>query len=142
MSSKHTVDKSTKGWTQEKFRKVLRGLSYKLRLHMLLRNTFSGLLLLWVLCFAYHFYLYSLFVKWNLISMEWTFGQIIAIIVWVPSFVEYFYIAHGKFTGRSLSPAAYGANKSIFRGHRGRLKIQIPPRRAGAHRQCFLFGRQ
>lgn len=47
--------------------------------------------------------------------------------VWVPSFVEYFYIAHGKFTGRSLSPAAYGANKSIFRGHRGRLKIQIPP---------------
>ena len=52
--------------------------------------------ILWVLCFAYHFYLYSLFVKSRLLAPEWTFGQIIAVTLWVPSIVEFLYIEHGK----------------------------------------------
>ena len=54
--------------------------------------------ILWVLCFAYHFYLYSLFVKSRLLAPTWTFGQIIAVTVWVPSIVEFLYIEHGKYT--------------------------------------------
>ena len=55
------------------------------------------LALVWALCFTYHFYLYSLFTKSHLVSSEWSFGQIIAVTVWIPSIIEYLYIECGKF---------------------------------------------
>ena len=54
------------------------------------------LLIIWALCFTYHFYLYSLFTKSKLVSSEWSFGQIIAVTVWVPWIVEFLYIELGK----------------------------------------------
>lgn len=46
----------------------------------------------WALCFCFQFYLFSVYFKHSLISMEWTLGQIIAITIWTPSIVEYIYI--------------------------------------------------
>ena len=56
----------------------------------------SLLLLMWAFCLAYPFYLYSLFTRANMVSPTWSFGQIIAVTVWVPSIVEFFYIEHGE----------------------------------------------
>ncbi|KAL8708730.1 MAG: hypothetical protein Q9220_006456 [cf. Caloplaca sp. 1 TL-2023] len=57
---------------------------------------YAASLVLWGLCFAYHFYLYSLFTRSNLVSGQWSLGQIIAVMVWIPSVVELLYIEHGK----------------------------------------------
>lgn len=46
----------------------------------------------WSLCFGWQFYLLYSYFKHNLISYEWSFGQIIAGFVWVPSVVEFIYI--------------------------------------------------
>lgn len=53
-------------------------------------------LALWGLCFGYHFYLYSLFIRKSLVPGNWTFGQIIAVTVWAPFVVEYLYTEHRK----------------------------------------------
>ena len=71
------------------------------RLESVLRNKlaaygFAISLVIWGLCFVYDFYLYSLFTRSNLVSGEWSFGQIIAVTVWIPSIVELLYIEHGK----------------------------------------------
>ena len=58
---------------------------------------FPVLAILWALCFVYHFYLYSLFTRSNLVSSEWTFGQIIAVMIWVPSLAELVNIQISKF---------------------------------------------
>lgn len=50
----------------------------------------------WSACCAYQFYLFSIFISNSLISKTWTFGQIIAVTVWVPSVVEYGYILLSK----------------------------------------------
>lgn len=52
----------------------------------------------WSACFAYQFYLFGIFVTNSLISTAWTFGQIIAVTIWVPSVVEYAYIERSKST--------------------------------------------
>ena len=62
----------------------------------LARYGYAILLVVWGLCFAYHFYLYSLFTRSSLVSGQWSFGQIIAVTVWIPSIVELLYIEHGK----------------------------------------------
>ena len=65
---------------------------------------------LWALCFAYHIYLYAVFFRNNLVPRLWTFGQIIAVVVWTPSIVEFLYIEYSKpaivpkFPGPSISP--------------------------------------
>ena len=51
----------------------------------------------WSLCFAGQFYLYSAFFEHSVISYEWSFGQIIAVTVWLPSLVEYVYIEWSRF---------------------------------------------
>ena len=53
----------------------------------------------WSLCFASQFYLFSEYFKHRVISYDWSFGQIIAIFVWVPSIVEYIYIEFSKYFG-------------------------------------------
>ena len=50
-----------------------------------------------LLCFAAQFYLLSVFGRHSFISPEWSFGQIIAVNVWVPAIVEYIYIEYSKF---------------------------------------------
>ena len=57
---------------------------------------YAMLLVLWGLCFAYHFYLYSLFTRSKLVSGQWSFAQIIAVTVWIPSIVELLYLEHGE----------------------------------------------
>ena len=46
-----------------------------------------------VLCFGVQFYLVSLFNQHNLVSQVWSFAQIIAVTVWIPSIFELFYDA-------------------------------------------------
>ena len=48
----------------------------------------------WPLCFACQLYLFSIYFKHSVISQKWSFGQIIAVTVWVPSVVEYIYIEY------------------------------------------------
>ena len=50
----------------------------------------------WSLCFASQFYLFSAFFDHRVISYSWSFGQIIAIFVWLPCIVEYIYIEISK----------------------------------------------
>ena len=46
----------------------------------------------WLLCFASQFYVFGAYFEHRVISYQWSFGQIIAIFVWVPCIVEYIYI--------------------------------------------------
>ena len=48
----------------------------------------------WSLCFGCQFYLFSVYFSHSVISQQWSFGQIIAVTVWVPSVVEYLYIEY------------------------------------------------
>ncbi len=50
----------------------------------------------WSICFVFHFYFFSFFASSREISNEWTFGQIIAVAVWLPSLVEYIYLLISK----------------------------------------------
>ena len=50
----------------------------------------------WSLCFAGQYYLFSIYFRAHVISPTWSFGQIIAITVWVPSIVEFLYIEYSK----------------------------------------------
>lgn len=56
----------------------------------------SMLLAIWLLIFAYLFYLYAYLKGNRFISTEWNFGQIVAIGVWIPSIMEFLYIERGK----------------------------------------------
>ena len=47
----------------------------------------------WSLCFAAQIILFTVFVEHYFIPYDWTLGQIIAVVVWVPSVIEYIYIA-------------------------------------------------
>lgn len=48
------------------------------------------------LCFGGQFYLFTVYLRHSYISYEWSFGQIIAVTVWIPSVVEFFYNSVGK----------------------------------------------
>ncbi|KAL6717858.1 hypothetical protein ACLMJK_003943 [Lecanora helva] len=48
----------------------------------------------WSLCFGCQFYLFSVYFGHSVISQQWSFGQIIAVTVWVPSVIEYIYIEY------------------------------------------------
>ena len=43
------------------------------------------------LCFGVQFYLISIFNRHDLVSQVWSFGQIVAVTVWMPSMLELFY---------------------------------------------------
>lgn len=51
----------------------------------------------WSLCFASQFYLFSAYFDHRVISYKWSFGQIIALFVWVPSIVEFIYLELSKY---------------------------------------------
>lgn len=90
---------------------ILRHTDYGLRISQSLRTSFHEILLkterirlilkalgnatiivLWLLCFAFQFFIYDQFRKSNFVSPEWSFGQVVAIAVWVPSIVEFVYM--------------------------------------------------
>ena len=50
----------------------------------------------WSLCFAAQIILFTVFVEHYFIPYDWTLGQIIAVAVWVPSVIEYIYIAFSE----------------------------------------------
>lgn len=50
----------------------------------------------WSLCFGSQYYLFSIYFSHSVISQQWSFGQIIAVTVWVPSVVEYVYIEYSE----------------------------------------------
>ena len=50
----------------------------------------------WSLCFGCQFYVFSVYFDHSVISTQWSFGQIIAVTVWIPSIVEYIYIEYSK----------------------------------------------
>ena len=77
----------------------------------------------WSLCIAGQFYLFSAFLEHSVISYEWSFGQIIAVTVWLPSLVEYVYIEWSRFHKHSFEVCA--TTKSRRWDHES-LKIQVP----------------
>lgn len=52
-------------------------------------------LCLWAFCFAFQLYICKLYVNESLISTTWSFGQIVAVMIWIPSIVEFIYIEIG-----------------------------------------------
>ena len=86
-------------------------------------------LVVWGLCFVYHFYLYSLFTRSNLVSGEWSFGQIIAVTAWIPSIVELLYIEHGKshYHFSNLWDAKVSADFSFVEGIEKGSKYRYAP---------------
>ncbi len=52
------------------------------------------LLITSALCFGSQFSLFSIYLRHYYISPTWTFGQIIAVTVWIPSVFEYLYIEY------------------------------------------------
>jgi len=71
---------------------------------------------------AAQFYLFSIYFARDFISPTWSFGQITAVVVWVPSVVECLYIELGK----CLVPSFSDANPNWRSWYRKRLKVQIP----------------
>ena len=98
---KHVLNQPFTEKHRDRVLRKLNGSSNSISSNELLQKTLSGLglilLIIWALCFTYHFYLYSLFAKSKLVSSEWSFGQIIAVTVWIPSIVELLYIELGRF---------------------------------------------
>ena len=46
----------------------------------------------WATCFALQLYSLSTYTSGSFISMQWSFGQIVSVAVWVPSLAEFLYI--------------------------------------------------
>ena len=69
----------------------------------------------WSLCFASQFYLFSAYFQHSVISPEWSFGQIIAVFVWVPSVVEYLYVEFSKYSNALSSPSSNLSNQTALR---------------------------
>ena len=49
-------------------------------------------MLTWITCFGFQFNLFSAYLRHTVILQDWSFGQIIAVAVWIPAVFEYFYI--------------------------------------------------
>lgn len=49
-------------------------------------------MLTWMMCFGWQFNLFSAYFQHTVILQDWSFGQIIAVAVWMPAVFEYFYI--------------------------------------------------
>lgn len=46
----------------------------------------------WSMAFGYQFYAYSLFFRHAQVDPSWSFGQIVAVMVWIPAVAEYMYL--------------------------------------------------
>ncbi|KAK0508631.1 hypothetical protein JMJ35_008907 [Cladonia borealis] len=49
-------------------------------------------MLTWAICFGFQFNRFSAYFQHTVILQDWSFGQIIAVAVWIPAVFEYFYI--------------------------------------------------
>ena len=49
-------------------------------------------ILTWTICFGFQFNLFNAYFQHTVILQDWSFGQIIAVAVWIPAVFEYFYI--------------------------------------------------
>ena len=65
--------------------------------------------LMWAICFAFQLYTSAIYVHRSLISMTWSFGQIVAVTVWAPCLVEFFYIEYNglELTAEYKNPPLY-----------------------------------
>jgi len=98
---KHTLDRFPGGAHQHRLLKAVQNLVRSPSFNKLPRSLLSRVgyvlfIFMWALCFAYHFYLYSLFTRFAMVSRVWSFGQIIAVSAWVPTIVEYCYMEYGE----------------------------------------------
>jgi len=91
------------------------------------RLSYLLVILVWGLCFVYHIYIYSLFLNYRLVSQTWTFGQIIAVTVWAPSIVEFFYTDYGKSTKTDSNQTSFPADKGKPEGPEEASKYKYPP---------------
>lgn len=77
----------------------------------------------WPLCFGGQFYLFSVYFASDVISQQWTFGQIIAVTVWIPSIVEYIYMEYSESRFYlNIQPQAKVLARWSYRG----FQISIP----------------
>ena len=49
-------------------------------------------MLTWIICFGFQANLFSVYFRHTVILQDWSFGQIIALAVWIPAVFEYLYI--------------------------------------------------
>lgn len=74
-----------------------------------IRSSLAGMLLCSI-------YLFGFYIRYSLIPTIWSFGQIIAVAVWIPSLVEYAYIKYCKSV-----PSTLASVTDQYRRHRGSL---------------------
>lgn len=99
--AKHISDRQPKGAYLGRVLETCDEFSSRITKNRLSSRTLSALrhilfILIWMVCFGYHIYIYSLFPSNKMISQVWTFGQIIAVTVWVPAIVEFAYIEYSE----------------------------------------------
>ena len=59
---------------------------------------------LWGFSFGYIFYVYSIFWRNHFIPRSWALGQIISILVWAPTIVDFLYTQYSKIPAPILAP--------------------------------------
>lgn len=69
-------------------------------------------ILAWLLCFANQFYIFDNLRVQHWVSSEWSFGQVVANIVWVPLVVELFYMEACKLSHAKHIPPVINASRS------------------------------
>ena len=90
--------------------------------------TYTFFAITWILSFTYHFWLYNFLNKNSLVSQTWTFGQIIAVVVWAPSIVEFLYVEISKLRSKAVYRFLYIlADKSALEGPEEASKYKYPP---------------
>ena len=82
------------------------------------------------LCFGAQFALFSVYLRHSFISSAWTFGQIIAVTVWIPSLVEYLYIEYSKW----IRDPHFRATSDAGRWDRGSFQTRLSFTIAGDER--------
>lgn len=53
-------------------------------------------LILWMIIYAYQFFLFYYYATLPVIPIDWSFGQIVAVTIWIPSVVEFIYLEISK----------------------------------------------
>lgn len=94
---KHIINTPKKSTFRSRLRTSLLGFAQQVLPHrfptrVLAASLYAFSLVVWILCFAYTFYLYNLFIQANAISKTWSFGQVIGINTWTPFIVELIYL--------------------------------------------------
>ena len=78
------------------------------------------------MAFGYQFYAYSLYFHHSQIDPTWSFGQIVAIMVWIPAIAEYIYLLRCEtFAFLPSSPLTNGIKDGIREGNEYRLRAPL-----------------